>query len=294
VGQRRRVFQQQRQVAGSAFDGADEIDDSPQDGDRVVGAGALQQHQRHQPVQPLASGQAERTGLGIAAQLMERPERIPGRVEPQPGQDLARAGLVDQLQPDAAQLTLDGLVRAFGLAGFKQHPEVAVHRLAVPLQRRFKLFGSFKPHRRGQPRQTVLIRGQLVGLPVGDLLEAMLDGTQKHVGIVEFTADRLADGPLARESGQHGADAPPLQGWAHPPADQLEDLPEKLDFANSPAAELDVCLQALARHLLGDHLLHRTQGFEGAEIQVAAVHERVQPLQQGFACRPGPRPRCGP
>src|SRR5690606_11902809 len=60
-------------------------------------------------------------------------------------------------------------------------------------------------------------------------------------------------------------------------------LRQELDLADPARAALDVVGQLLARHLRGDHRLHPAQAVERAEVEVAAVHERAQRLQEAPA-----------
>ncbi|MPN38228.1 hypothetical protein SDC9_185752 [bioreactor metagenome] len=62
--------------------------------------------------------------------------------------------------------------------------------------------------------------------------------------------------------------------------DQLERLGDKFHFADAARTELDVVGHALAPHFLLDQLLHGAQRFDGGEVQIAAVDERSQHVEQ--------------
>jgi len=62
--------------------------------------------------------------------------------------------------------------------------------------------------------------------------------------------------------------------------DQLERLSDEFDFADAASAKLDVRRHALAPHFLLDQLLHAAQRFDRGKVQVAAIDEGPQHLQQ--------------
>ncbi len=62
--------------------------------------------------------------------------------------------------------------------------------------------------------------------------------------------------------------------------DQLERLGNKLDLTNPAGPQLDVVGHALAPHFLLNQLLHGAQRFDSGEVQIAAVDERSQHIEQ--------------
>ena len=242
--------------------------------------------ERDQPIQALAAGQAQGPGFRVAAQVVEQAQHLARFFVADLCEEFGRPGGVGRLRPDRVQLACDGRCVAFRLGCLEQHLEMAVDRMAVPVERGRERRGGVKPHGGGQARHPGIFPRHIVSLLVGGLLQAVLDVAQKHISGVEFAAGVLGNGAALRQNGEDLPDAALLQVRGHPAADQLKDLAEELDFADAARAELDVAFQALARHLLGDHQFHGAQGLEGAEVEVAAVDERLQPTQQVFPRRP--------
>ncbi len=74
---------------------------------------------------------------------------------------------------------------------------------------------------------------------------------------------------------QRRQQSPLLQHRFTSAANQLEDLDDKLHFADAARAELDIVLQSPTAHLTGDHSLHVTQRLNHAEINIAAEDKRT-------------------
>jgi hypothetical protein len=79
-------------------------------------------------------------------------------------------------------------------------------------------------------------------------------------------------------------------------ADQLQQLHDEFDFADAAGTELQVRGQILARDLGVDQRLHLAQAGERGVVEIAAVDERPQRLDQAFAGDKiaGDRPRLDP
>src|SRR5690606_13757923 len=76
-------------------------------------------------------------------------------------------------------------------------------------------------------------------------------------------------------------------------ADQLKSLSDEFDFPNAAAAQLDVVLHAEPGDFASNHPLELTQRLQRAEVEIAAVDEGPQHLQQLRASLPvaGDHPR---
>ena len=170
---------------------------------------------------------------------------------------------------------------------------MAVHDRAVAVELVHEPGRVREPHGGRQTGEAGRVGRQPVGLLVAHLLQPVLDPAQEHVGGVQLGLDRGGDAAGRDQGCEHLADGASLKLGGDAGADQLEHLAEELDLPDPARAELDVLLQPLAGDLLGDHLLHRPQRLERAEIEVAPIDERVQALEEVVACRPvardGPR-----
>ena len=170
---------------------------------------------------------------------------------------------------------------------------MAVHHRAVAVELVHEPGRVREPHGGRQAGEAGRVGRQPVGLLVAHLLQPVLDPAQEHVGRVQLGLDRGGDAAGRDQGGEHLADGASLKLGGDAAADQLEHLAEELDLPDPARAELDVLLQPLAGDLLGDHLLHRPQRLERAEIEVAPIDERVQAPEEVVARRPvardGPR-----
>ena len=137
-----------------------------------------------------------------------------------------------------------------------------------------------KAHDRRHPRLILRIGRQHLRLPVTDALQGMLGITQKLITFLHLRNHRRRQVALPFQRGQHLEQRPLLQTEVTSAMDQLEGLGDELDLANAAGAELDVFAHALAPHLLLDQQLHRTQRFDGGEIQITAINEGPQHFQQ--------------
>src|SRR5262249_34696345 len=107
---------------------------------------------------------------------------------------------------------------------------------------------------------TGLVFGQLVGLLVIPLLQAILDHAQIAIRRPE-RGDRFAlQEALPDEQRQHAAQLATLQSTVAAAANQLESLHDEFDLANAAGTELDVVLQLAPLHFARDHALHLAQG----------------------------------
>ena len=66
-------------------------------------------------------------------------------------------------------------------------------------------------------------------------------------------------------------------------ADQLQGLHQEFDLADAARAALDVVGEFLARDFGGDRRLHLAQAVERAVVEVAAIDERPQRLEEALA-----------
>ena len=141
-------------------------------------------------------------------------------------------------------------------------------------------------HGERQPQFRPFIVRQVVGLLIGPGLQAVLDPAQKVVGLLEAVHCGFRHSAAGGQMIQHPQDAALAQRRIAPAVDELERLANEFDLADATWPQLDVAPHPLAFHLLGDQGLHVAQGFERAVIQIAAVDEGPQPVQQSFPRRP--------
>ena len=127
MAERGRVLQQQREVARAALDRADQLRQAAQGDQGLPGPPRFDHHRGDQPVEALATDQAQLAGLRVAAQLVEQAQGLGGRVEAAPGQDLRRLAGVQALLPDRASVGFQAAVGLVAAGGLEEHPEVAVH-----------------------------------------------------------------------------------------------------------------------------------------------------------------------
>ena len=117
-------------------------------------------------------------------------------------------------------------------------------------------------------------------LPVGDLLQPMLRRAQEPVRGAERLHRMGGEQPELAEPLEHRQETPVAQRRGASAAHHLERLRGELDLPDPPGTVLHAVLHALAGDLLLHHRLQRAQRLQRAEVDVAPVHERTQPLEQ--------------
>ena len=135
-------------------------------------------------------------------------------------------------------------------------------------------------HDRRHTRLILRVGRQHLRLPITDTLQRMLGITEELVAFLHLRNHGRRQITLPLQRGQHLEQRPLLQAEVAPAVNQLEGLGDELDLANAAGAELDVLAHALAPHFLLNQQLHRAQRLDGGEIQVAAIDEGAQHLQQ--------------
>lgn len=108
----------------------------------------------------------------------------------------------------------------------------------------------------------------------------MLGIAQEFIAIAQFGDHCRRQVALAFQRAEHHEQRPLLQAQVATTVDQLERLGDKLHLADAARAQLDILGHALAPHFLLDQLFHGAQCFNRRKIQVTAVNERAQHIQQ--------------
>ena len=123
-------------------------------------------------------------------------------------------------------------------------------------------------------------------LRVAQHLQAVFELAQEAVGVDQRGAVAAGRCPRLAQRMQRGQQAALAQRRFASAADQLQRLREEFDFADAAGPALDVVGEFLARDFGGDRRLHLAQAVERAVVEIAAVHERPQRLQEcSPACR---------
>src|SRR5260221_226165 len=129
----------------------------------------------------------------------------------------------------------------------------------------------------GEAVEVLATRRQSMCLFVGNHLQAMLDGAQEPVGILQIGARRSVDPAAVGERAQRHQRLPASQLRISPARDELLGLNEKFDFPDAAPAKLDIV--SLDRDdavtAIGmDLALHLMNVGERDEIEVLAPDER--------------------
>ena len=128
-------------------------------------------------------------------------------------------------------------------------------------------------HRKAQAFAVNIADGQLVRLFIANRLDEVFQSPQVTVGTMNLSCIIDTDAAFADQEWQDLLQFTPLQRGLAAAANQLQRLYDKFRLANAAWPQLDVTGEFPAAYFGGDHLLHFPNGFEDAEVQVAAVHE---------------------
>ena len=271
-----RVLVEQGEIDGTAADALRDVQHAPErDGlARVPGDGLQQPWQ--QRVQATPTGLVEAAVIGALAQHVE-PREHRGRVaqarRPQQFDALVRVETRLEQRPERAQLRVARL-RRHGTQDDAR--EMRTDPGAMSRDLRVECGPVLRAHRECEARPAGLVVGQLVGLLVVALLQAVLDPPQESVRLAELRNGSGRQELLALEERQRLEQAPRLQARVGAAADQLVGLHDELDLADAARPELHVVAQVAALDLARDQLLHPAQRLEHAEVQVAAIDEGTQ------------------
>ena len=135
-------------------------------------------------------------------------------------------------------------------------------------------------HGRGDSRTPRLVHRQHVLLPIVDLLQPVLGRAKEPVRGAERLHCVGREQLELPETLQHREEAPVAERGRSPAPHHLERLRGELDLPDPAGAVLHAVLHAFACDFLLHHRLERAQRLQRAEVDVAPVHERTQPLQQ--------------
>ena len=270
------AFQQQRQIAVAAQQRFDPVQQAQHAdfGDAAFLqplAGAL-----HQPPQAGARGVAQRLHARQFAPFV---------------QAFVHAGRKQGLH--AVQIRgggRGGFLLAGALAVRRALAQQAVkflgHELAVGVQLAQEIAGAAKAQGAGDPVEVGVVGRQHVGLLVVQVLDAVFDPAQEHVGAgqrVGGVAGHQAGARQALERFQRGARA---QFGKLAAAHHLQQLHREFDLADAAARQLDVVgplgpAGAALAGVVANLLVQRAQRLEHAVVQVAAKHEGQHHTAQG-------------
>src|SRR5581483_9406270 len=121
----------------------------------------------------------------------------------------------------------------------------------------------------------------------------VLAAAQEDVGLFQRRDGLRRQVPGLAQVAQHRAQAAVAQARILAAADQLEQLHDELQLADAAGAELEVVLGAALVRVLVDQRLQLAQRAERAEVEVAAIDEGLQAVEQGAAGAQVPRDRTG-
>ena len=122
--------------------------------------------------------------------------------------------------------------------------------------------------------------GNGMDLGIAQHLQAVFQPPQETVGPAQVAGAVFGNMPGGSQGAQGRLQPRLAQGRLAAAADQLQHLGQELDLADPARPALDVIGQFLAGHFRGDRGLHRAQAVQRAVIQVPAVDERAQLIQE--------------
>ena len=117
---------------------------------------------------------------------------------------------------------------------------MALHGLELRRQRGAERGRVGKAHEAGDMREALGGLGQRVGLLVLDHLQAVLEGAQEAIGVLQIGGRVVGDEAARAQRFQRGQGAALAQRRHAAAEDQLLGLGEELDLADAAAPELDV------------------------------------------------------
>ena len=281
--QRRRLLVEQGEITGAAQDRVQHRQQAPQRQQRFGRDRNAGQQRGHQPVEPDPRGVGQiahaRRAREIAQQLVHRLDLLEAFVAQGvrcAGLAFAVAGLLAQRAPVRHQRVR--LRRAS--ARRQQHVEFAAHALAMHLQSRVQRcpVGFAQSLRQPRPRRRIV--RQLLGLRVAQHLQPVFEQAQKTIRRDQSVAGVVGEMARIAQRAQRRLQAPFAQRGFAAAADQLQRLRQEFDLADPARAALDVLGHVLARDFGGDGRLHLAQAVERAVIEIAAVDERPQRVEE--------------
>ena len=155
--------------------------------------------------------------------------------------------------------------------------------IAMSIQLGHQLRPRGEPHRHCDTLLIDICRHQNLRLLVGQPLQFVFEAAQIFIRIAQLVYGLGGQIFAVFQHDHRFVKRGLLKTQIASAVHQLQRLHDELDFANATRPELDVLPQAFAAHLFVDLHLHAAQRFEGREIQIAAIHERTQTLEQFLA-----------
>ena len=160
----------------------------------------------------------------------------------------------------------------------KQGVELLCHHFSVCVQIGQKCTAAGITQGPGNPGQVVVAGGQHMGLLVVEVLDAVLNLAQKHIGRSQSIGCGLGHEPClghALQRVQRGARA---QLRKLPTAHHLQQLHSEFDLADATTRQLDVIgafgvTRAAFGRMVADLLVQRAQRFKNVVVEVAAKHK---------------------
>ena len=231
---------------------------------------------RHELVEYLTAARANRAPVQLFTKIGDQRQHAAAIAVGEMRQRRAGIILLQRVLPQFAPVLFKLFIRRLGFIvadQFIKHAPHVGHLLRQPRAERIPV-GS--PHPPGQPGAIKFILRQGLRLLVVDALQQVFQATQKQIGFAQPLRIPFRQQVQLFDGGQRRQQSPLLQHRFASAANQLEDLDDKLHFADAARAELDVVLQSPTAHLTGDHSLHVTQRLNHAEINIAAEDKRPQ------------------
>ncbi len=271
-----RTLLDQRQIAAASDDRAKQIKQAQQAAIRLGHRSQSGQQTGHQPVQALASAWTHRAGCRRCGECPQG--GISGiRIgAAQFDQRIARPGLRQRRPIHLQGICLWSRRRSW----CQQVAEFLADSAPVSVQ-----FGrQGRPARIAQaecdPIPSRLILRNAVGLAIAEHLQTVLQSAQEPIRIGQSGRHRRCQMPGFGQCRQRCQQTALAQRRLPAGPDQLQRLCQELDFTDAARTELDVIGHVAPGNLGSDHRLHLAQAFECGVIEIAAVDERPQGIQQ--------------
>ena len=225
---------------------------------------------RHELIEHLTAARTNRPPIQLFTKIGDQRQHAAAIVISKMRQRRAGIVLLQRVLPQFAPVLFKLFIRRlrFIVADqFIKHAPHVGHLLRQPRAERLPVGSAHPP---SQPGAIKLILRQSLRLLIVDTLQQVFEASQKQIGFAQPLRIAFRQQVQLLDGGQRRQQGPLLQHRLATAANQLKDLDDKLHFADTARAELDIILQTPAAHLAGNHSLHITQGLNHAEINITA------------------------
>ena len=171
-------------------------------------------------------------------------------------------------------------------------------QIAMPTQRRAqprqRPVALAHPEPEQQLAHAGIVARERMSLQAGNDLKLVFDVAQKQVCLFQFAGAFGGQVAKIREAVQRLDSFLAANAWITAAINQGERLHDEFELANSAISEFDVALDQVRRTKFRlDLMLHRAQLAERVEVEIAAIDETVELIEQSTSelNRTGDRPR---